>query len=113
TAEFPTELVNWSPHAGNPIFTAEGPGHWDTKIRERGWILRDGDQFRLWFTGYAGRRDDIKLLGYATSTDGIHWTRFPNNPIYRDHWVEDVCVVHHGDTYYMFAEGEHDNHAEM
>lgn len=113
TAEFPPELVNWSPRPGNPIFTAEGFGHWDVKIRERGWILRDGDHYQLWFTGYSGAREDIKLLGYATSPDGIHWTRSPKNPVYRDHWVEDMCVVRRGDTYYMFAEGAADNHAEM
>jgi beta-1,2-mannobiose phosphorylase / 1,2-beta-oligomannan phosphorylase len=113
TAEFPSELVNWSPRPGNPIFTAEGPGHWDVKIRERGWILPDGDTYKLWFTGYDGTRDGIKLLGYATSRDGLHWTRWPKNPIYRDHWVEDMMVIHHGDTYYMFAEGANDNHAEL
>jgi hypothetical protein len=31
----------------------------------------------------------------------------------RDHWVEDMMVVRDGDTYYMFAEGENDNHAVM
>jgi beta-1,2-mannobiose phosphorylase / 1,2-beta-oligomannan phosphorylase len=31
----------------------------------------------------------------------------------RDHWVEDMMVVRHGGTYYMLAEGEHDNHAVM
>jgi hypothetical protein len=111
--DFPPELVNWVPWPGNSIFTAEGPGHWDVKIRERGWILRDGDAWQLWFTGYDGSREGIKLLGNATSRDGIHWTRSPNNPIYRDHWVEDMSVVHQGDTYYMFAESENGNHAEM
>jgi hypothetical protein len=113
SADFPPELVNWSARPGNPIFTAEGPGHWDVKIRERGWILRDGDAWQLWFTGYDGSREGIKMLGYATSRDGVHWTRSPKNPIYREHWVEDMSVVRHGDMYYMFAESENDNHAEM
>src|SRR5690242_8677004 len=82
SAEFPPQLVNWTPRPGNPIFTAEGPGHWDVKIRERGWILRDGDAWQLWFTGYDGTREGIKMLGYATSPDGVHWTRSPKNPIY-------------------------------
>src|SRR4029079_5238789 len=111
--DFPPELVNWTPWPGNPIFTAEGPGHWDVKIRERGWILHDGDAWQLWFTGYGGSREDTKMLGYATSSDGVHWTRSPKNPIYRDRWVEDMSVVRQGDTYYMFAESENDNHAEM
>jgi len=113
TSDFPPELVKWVPRAGYPIFTAEGPGHWDVKIRERGWILREGDAWQLWFTGYDGTRDGLKMLGYANSHDGVHWTRSPKNPIYRDHWVEDMSVVHQGDTYYMFAESEYDNHAEM
>jgi beta-1,2-mannobiose phosphorylase / 1,2-beta-oligomannan phosphorylase len=111
--DFPAELVKWTPLPGNPVFTAEGPGHWDAKIRERGWILPGGDGYRLWYTGYDGKRDDRKLLGYATSADGLHWTRLPRNPLVPDHWVEDMMVVEHGGTYYMFAEGEHDNHAEM
>jgi beta-1,2-mannobiose phosphorylase / 1,2-beta-oligomannan phosphorylase len=112
-AEFPPELVHWSPRSVNPIFTAQGAGHWDVKIRERGWILHEGDLYRLWFTGYDGTRQGSKLLGYATSPDGIHWARSKKNPIFRDHWVEDVCVVHRGDTYYMFAEGAAENHAEL
>jgi hypothetical protein len=113
STEFPPELVHWSPIASNPVFTPEGPGHWDVKIRERGWILHEGDIYRLWFTGYDGTRPGIKLLGYATSRDGVTWERSPKNPIYRDHWVEDMCVVHSGETYYMFAEGAAENHAEM
>ena len=112
-ADFPPELVRWTPYPANPIFKAEGPGQWDVKIRERGWILRDGDNWRLWFTGYDGSRDSTKMLGYATSRDGVHWERSPQSPIYREHWVEDVCIVKHNDVYYMFAENESDNHSAM
>ncbi|MCE9546718.1 MAG: glycosylase [Planctomycetia bacterium] len=106
--EFPAELVKFSPYEHNPIFTAEGPGHWDVKIRERGWILRERDQWRMWYTGYDGKRESIKQLGAATSADGLKWQPDANNPIYRQHWVEDMMVVHQGDTYYMFAEGKDD-----
>ena len=112
-AEFPGILTHWSASARNPVFTAEGPGHWDTKIRERGWILREGNVYRLWYTGYDGRRDGIKLLGLATSPDGLKWTRSPRNPLEREHWVEDMMVVHEGGTYFMFAEGANNNHAVM
>ncbi len=36
------------------------------------------------------------------------WIRYPANPIVTSSWVEDVCVVKQGDTYYMIAEGERD-----
>ena len=71
--EFPAELTDLRPYESNPVFAAEGPGHWDVKIRERGWILREGATWHLWFTGYDGSREGTKKLGYATSPDGLHW----------------------------------------
>src|SRR5262249_11365221 len=79
---FSPEMVDFVPYEKNPVFTAAGPGHWDVKIRERGWILRDGDQYLMWYTGYNGARTGIKMLGLATSRDGLAWTRYPKNPIY-------------------------------
>jgi len=110
---FPTELVKWKLLPASPVFRGEGEGHWDVKIRERGWILKEGDAYRLWYTGYDGTRDGIKLLGLATSPDGLKWTRSLANPLVKDHWVEDVNVVVDDGLYYMFAEGKDDNHAEL
>jgi predicted GH43/DUF377 family glycosyl hydrolase len=107
-ADFPPELVRFVAHQGNPVFAGAGQGQWDAKIRERGWIIRDDDAYRMWYTGYDGSREGIKLLGYATSPDGLHWTRHGQRPIYADHWVEDMMIVRHRGTYYMFAEGERD-----
>lgn len=106
--KFPPELVQFKADAGNPIFTAAGKGSWDARIRERGWILREGDRYHLWYTGYDGTRQGLKMLGYATSRDGLSWTRRRSNPIYRDHWVEDMMVVKYDGVYYMFAEGRDD-----
>ncbi|MGH7201989.1 MAG: glycosylase, partial [Planctomycetaceae bacterium] len=105
---FPPELVRFQPIEENPVFTARGDGHWDARIRERGWILRDENGWRMWFTGYDGTREGRKMLGLATSKDGIHWERHPKNPIYDEHWVEDVMIVPHDGSYYMFAEGQGD-----
>jgi hypothetical protein len=38
----------------------------------------------------------------------LHWTRFPQNPVYDAGWVEDVMIVPHEGRLYMFAEGERD-----
>jgi hypothetical protein len=108
STEFPGELVNFVPGDKNPVLTGAGPGHWDVKIRERGWILREGDAWHLWYTGYDGTRDGIKQLGYATSTDGLNWTRYPGNPLLAGRWMEDMMVVKQDNTYFMFAEGLHD-----
>ena len=70
---FPQELVDVVPMQGDALFAGTGEGTWDHKIRERGYILRDGDKWHLWYTGYDGERTAIKKLGYATSSDGFTW----------------------------------------
>jgi len=109
TAEevFPKDLVDFVPAAVNPVFEGRGPGYWDARHRERGWILREGDAWHMWFTGYDNTREGQKKLGYASSTDGLIWKR-AEQPLYDEHWVEDMMVVKQGETYYMFAEGLND-----
>jgi len=107
TEKFPPELVKFVQVGKGPVFTAE-KGKWDGMIRERGWVLREGGVWKLWYTGYDGTKDGLRMLGYATSPDGLKWTRSQRNPLYRKHWVEDMMVVKDGGKYYMFAEGKDD-----
>jgi len=104
---FPSELVNFKAYAENPVFTGTNLDTWDKQIRERGFILKEGSNYHLWFTGYSPA-STTKFLGYATSKDGIHFERFSKETIHPGQWVEDMCVVKSGKTYYMFAEGEGD-----
>jgi hypothetical protein len=107
-ALFPRELVCFGDYDKNPVFAGAGPGHWDQAIRERGWILRDADGWRMWYTGYDGTREGLKMLGYATSPDGLTWTRYAGNPLDSEHWIEDMIVTRDGDRLLMFAEGRGD-----
>jgi beta-1,2-mannobiose phosphorylase / 1,2-beta-oligomannan phosphorylase len=105
--EFPDELVHFVPFKNNPVFAGTGTATWDNQIRERGWILKEDNTYHLWYTGYTNI-DSTKYLGYATSPDGFTWTRYKDNPIHSSNWVEDMCVIKSGNTYYMFAEGKGD-----
>lgn len=107
--EFPSEIVNFKSYAQNPVFAGTGkPGTWDEKIRERGYILREGNTYHLWYTGYKKEKNAVMHLGYATSPDGLTWTRHSSNPIYDLDWVEDMSVIKSNGVYYMFAEGRND-----
>lgn len=105
---FPPELVKFTPYKDNPVFKGGTAKDWDAKIRERGWILRDGDHYRMWYTGYDGSKTGTRKLGTATSPDGIRWTRHAKNPLVDDTWIEDMTVVKHDGRYWMFAEGLND-----
>lgn len=106
--DFPPEIVAWTLDPTAPVFQGEGGTAWDRKIRERGWIRVEDGIYHLWFTGYNDDKSPLRLLGHATSRDGVRWIRDPKEPIFTEGWVEDVCVVKDADTYFMFAEGKND-----
>ncbi|MBC8767456.1 glycosylase [Arenibacter sp. BSSL-BM3] len=104
---FPAELVQFQTPTENPVFTGSGPDSWDQKIRERGYILKEGDTYHMWYTGFRTEKESLSL-GYATSLDGISWTPYPDNPVFSKSWTEDMMVIKVDDTYHMFAEGKND-----
>ncbi|MDA0193572.1 MAG: hypothetical protein O2951_00740 [Bacteroidetes bacterium] len=105
---FPSELVDFSPISENPVFTGTGEATWDQRIRERGYILKEGNIYHMWYTGYPQTEDRTLFLGYATSNDGIAWTRYIDNPIFDKSWTEDMMVLKLDGIYNMFAEGRND-----
>ena len=106
--EFPDEMVSFIPYQGNPVFSGTDTNSWDRTIRERGFILMENGKFKLWYTGYNKVDADPKSLGYATSDDGIKWTRHQLNPVFSEKWTEDVFVMKVDEKYYMYAEGRND-----
>lgn len=106
--DFPREMVEFTPYEHNPIFSGTHQETWDKLIRERGFILHEDGMYKMWFTGYNGSDTVPKYLGYATSDDGIKWTRFPKNPIFNEKWTEDMFVTKYEGKYYMYAEGRND-----
>ena len=107
-SEFPNELVNFSPYDKNPVFSGTGTDTWDKTIRERGYILRSDSIYHMWYTGYKDDITETKFLGYATSKDGLSWTRYTDNPVFNESWVEDMQVIINDGIFYMFAEGKND-----
>lgn len=105
--DFPDELVHFVSYKNNPVFSGTDTTTWDRTIRERGYILNEDGEYRMWYTGYINI-DSEKHLGYATSPDGYTWKRYADTPIYSSCWVEDMCVIKSDSLYYMFAEGRGD-----
>ncbi len=95
----------------NDVLRPGPAGSWDENIRERGWFMYDNGMYHAWYGGWRGEYDHnvprLVKLGYATSTDGVNWTKHPNNPIYDETWIEDMCVVKNDSMYFMYAEDEY------
>ncbi|MBE0648972.1 MAG: hypothetical protein IH596_14465 [Bacteroidales bacterium] len=76
TASSPPEFEAYK---NNPILTTGTPGSWDDFVVCAPQIILSDSVFYLFYMGYnkAGRM----AVGLATSNDGIHFEKFPGNPV--------------------------------
>lgn len=73
-----TNGVNWTKYAGNPVLTVGAAGSWDSGAIWSANVIEDGTTYRMWYTGM----DLVYFrVGYATSSDGIHWSKYASNPV--------------------------------
>jgi predicted GH43/DUF377 family glycosyl hydrolase len=80
----------------------------------------DAKLYRMWYSG--GEQYEPNALGYATSPDGITWTKYASNPVFtgdpKIDWEKQratAChVVKTGGWFYMFYIGFRDvDHAQI
>lgn len=89
-----------------PILAGGPPGSWDEGLVEKVQVIEEGGQFKMWYVGYRGGDPTTSKVGYATSTDGINWTKYAGNPIIdRPSQDQDISVVQvSANSYYMYIE---------
>ncbi len=103
--------INWSRCPENPVLKTGPPGSWDEAILICQDILFDEQEnvYKMWYVG-------VNLpgnwgIGYATSPDGIHWTKYPENPVLTvtEPWegtlLEGQDVMKTGSGYMMWYGG--------
>ena len=74
-------------HPANPVFDVGEGDAWDNAVVSEAKVVFDGETYHLWYAARqrletpTGGKKSPMMAGYATSTDGLHWTRHPANPI--------------------------------
>ncbi|MCP2604900.1 hypothetical protein NLC29_01925 [Candidatus Aminicenantes bacterium AH-873-B07] len=73
--------IHWKRYSKNPVLKIGPPGSWDDSILICQSIIFDKDEniYKMWYVG--GNSKGVFGIGYATSYDGIHWTKYPGNPV--------------------------------
>jgi predicted GH43/DUF377 family glycosyl hydrolase len=98
-------------HPNNPVLTSGSSGDWDDSAVYSPSVIKDGSTYKMWYTGYSSSAD-IAQIGFATSTDGINWTKDSNNPVLSvgasGSWDSDLvansAVIKDGSVYKMWYE---------
>jgi hypothetical protein len=86
-----TDGVTWTRvpgvETGGAILDVGSPGQFDEFLAYRPFVLKDGAVFRMWYNGSTepfncptGTLALNRRIGYADSSDGIHWTKHYDGP---------------------------------
>jgi hypothetical protein len=88
-------------YQGSPVLGIGGAGAWDNPVVQTGSIIFDGTTYRQWYHESDGSHMGI---GYAMSSDGVHWSKYPANPVFvpggTSGWISAVLQV--GDTLHLY-----------
>jgi len=110
--------IHWTKYSGNPVLDLGTLGAWDSVYANCPAVIFENNQYKMWYTGYGGGNSWM-AIGLATSPDGIHWTKYPNNPVLdRGSWWEgynvwDPTVIRVGSEYKMWYGGDDGNVARI
>ena len=98
----------WTMHGGNPVLSQGSAAAWDSTGVYNPTVIKDGAVYKMWFHGHDGTNSRI---GYATSGDGIVWTKSVSNPVVNlgsqssdpdYNGVGEPTVLKDGSTYHMW-----------
>ena len=108
---FSTDGINWTKYTNNPVFLKGNYGEWDWTWIESPAILFNNStgELQMWYNGIDTLTWKVQI-GLATSSDGIHWTKYLNNPVltygntgtYDDAWLGTPAVIYKTDHYEMW-----------
>ncbi|MCG8375477.1 MAG: hypothetical protein MI702_03255, partial [Chlorobiales bacterium] len=82
--------INFVRHPDNPVLDIGPQESWDSLNVETAFVIYDNDHFKLYYMGadtedgeefISGKKITLGAIGLATSTDGIHFTRYSKKPV--------------------------------
>jgi predicted GH43/DUF377 family glycosyl hydrolase len=71
--------VKWTMHP-DPVLSPD-PGSWESMSVDFVTVIRENGGYKMWYTAFRNLTSP-NYIGYATSSDGILWTKYPGNPVF-------------------------------
>ncbi len=93
---FSSDGITWTKYAGNPVIT-HGPGVYDARYTRGPNVIYDNGSYKMWYFGtppLAAFSNYTSNIDYATSADGLHWTKYAGNPVLTGFNYSGSLVAH-------------------
>ncbi len=112
------DLETWARSPHNPIHGPGPKGTWNDNIVYKTFVMKHDGKYWMFYNAH-GSRDNCEQIGLATSSDLIHWTEHPDNPLLRkgdpakdrdnviiaDPWI--MKSAHGYQMFYFAFDGKH------
>jgi len=90
--------TDWHGYGSGPVLNYGSPGDWDSDYASYGTIIQDaGGSWHMWYSGSGPSGGANQGIGYATSSDGLTWTKDPGNPLFSIYqgvaWRNNRCYT--------------------
>ena len=104
--------IKWTKYPDNPVMTPSEPweGGPEGLVGEvtPTTVLKEGGVYKMWYHSIDASK--VRRIGHATSSDGIHWTKYPGNPILEPgppgDWdsggIGEPTVIKVGSMFYLY-----------
>lgn len=103
--------IEWvRPEGVNPVLEDGDAGEWDNGFVGYNTVVRVDGTYFMYYSG-AATMDANNEIGLATSSDGINFNKFANNPVISpgDAWdvaIFPEAVIYDGDRFHLWYGGE-------
>lgn len=99
--------ITWTRHP-EPVLVGSQP--WEDNLLYHPQVISSGGGYAMWYNGVVFGLESY--IGYAVSPDGIHWGRWPSNPVLSplpgDIVVEALNVIVEGGTLHGWVNTDND-----
>lgn len=111
---FSDDLRSWDVHP--PVLTPDPSCAWEAGGLYKSWLMESEGTYYLFYNAKDKTDKSVpwtEQTGFATSTDLVHWTRHPGNPVlnvgssgdFDDRFASDPVILKHEDAWLMFYFG--------
>ncbi|MDX2413858.1 MAG: T9SS type A sorting domain-containing protein [Bacteroidales bacterium] len=101
--------VHWTKYENNPIMVPSE--EWEGEFTSPCSVIYSDSIYHMWY--WAGTHYENESIGYATSPDGIRWTKYTSNPVLKvgpegawdDHFIHPCTVLLVDSIFHMWYAG--------
>ncbi|MEK9179191.1 MAG: alpha/beta fold hydrolase, partial [Patescibacteria group bacterium] len=97
-----TDGITWQRNPETPVISKGTGSDFDRASASAPFVLKDGSVYKMW---YSGHDTSAWRVGYATSPDGISWTKYAQNPVLQYADSPDVQKTDSGYDMYFHQTG--------